>query len=720
MREIEILAPAGSLEAARAAWKAGADAVYIGGQLFGARAYADNPDTEGLLRAIDYAHLHGRKLYLTVNTLLKNDEISSRLYDYLLPFYREGLDAVLVQDTGVLVFLRENFPGLPLHASTQMTVTGPRHAGFLKGLGVARIVAPRELSLKELQSMKEQTAMELEVFVQGALCYCYSGQCLMSSMIGGRSGNRGRCAQPCRLDYTFRVQGSSRTGALISPRDLCALQSLPDLIDAGVDSLKIEGRMKKPEYAAFTAWLYRRYADLYLEKGRGAFSVRKKDLADLLDLFDRGGFTDGYFFRHNGPEMMTDPQGRPSGRIRSSELSERIEKAFLRENELKEPASGRALISRTRPVSLEVSCGGITALAQAEPALSARSRPLSEADVRKHLTKTGTTPFTFGQLQIQLEEGCFLPVTELNQLRRQALESLEEKMLAGWRRPAPEGPRISQPGPDQAGAGRTAARPALCALVSSQAQLDVVIRSGNVCRVYVNDEGDDAWLRGAADACGRAGIPFFVGLPNIVRDSFPQTGRERMGFYRSLHPQGYLIRSLESLFLLEEAGLEGTRIADCCIYHMNDLAGNLGQKYFDILTLPLELNKKELDGLQFYQQAEMIGFGYFPVMISAQCLVKNCASCRHEPGLYYLRDRRHMLLPVRNVCSSCCNIIYNPVPLFLPEAMQPMPSGRRPAYCRLQFLDESAQETAAILAAFEGTGNGPQHYTKGHYNRGVM
>ena len=296
----EVLAPAGSYESFHAAIAAGADAVYLAGNLFGARAFAQNFSEEELLHVIDEAHLHGRKIYLTVNTLLKEKELEEKLYTYLEAYYNEGLDAVIVQDYGVLRFIRQHFPGLALHASTQMTVTGPEGASLLADYGVERVVPARELSLKEVETIKKATQMEMECFVHGALCYCYSGQCLMSSMIGGRSGNRGQCAQPCRLPYTYK----GKNGYLMSLKDICTLESIPDLIEHGIDSFKIEGRMKKPEYVAGVTAMYRKYTDLYLEHGREKFRVKKSDLEELMDLYNRGGFHSGYYFVHNGPEML--------------------------------------------------------------------------------------------------------------------------------------------------------------------------------------------------------------------------------------------------------------------------------------------------------------------------------------------------------------------------------------------------------------------------------
>ena len=307
-QEIELLSPAGSYEGFEAAIGAGADAVYVGGPDFGARAYAQNFTQEELIRAIRTAHIHGRKLYLTVNTLLKNREIREKLFDSLKPLYEAGLDAVIVQDLGVFQFIRRNFPDMHIHASTQMAVTGPEGMKFLEEQGAARVVAARELSLEELAAMHKESSIEIEAFVHGALCYSLSGQCLMSSILGGRSGNRGRCAQPCRLPYQVR-KGEDRkfpkTEDLcpLSLKDICTLDILPEIVEAGVMSLKIEGRMKQPGYTAGVTGMYRKYLDILLEN-RQNYQVTDKDRKYLLDIFNRGGSCTGYYKQHNGPSMM--------------------------------------------------------------------------------------------------------------------------------------------------------------------------------------------------------------------------------------------------------------------------------------------------------------------------------------------------------------------------------------------------------------------------------
>lgn len=330
-KRVEILAPAGSYDSMRAAMNAGCDAVYIGGSSFGARAYADNPDEELLLKAIDEAHIRGKKLYLTVNTLLKEKELAGRLYDYLEKFYRQGLDAVIVQDVGVLNFIHRNFPDLPIHASTQMTLTMAQGANLLKEYGVSRLVTSRELSLKEIRAIRDNTDLEIESFVHGALCYCYSGQCLMSSLIGGRSGNRGRCAQPCRMPYRLYMEEECLTGRqeiyLLSPKDINTLAIIPELVEAGIDSFKIEGRMKGPEYAAVTSYIYRKYLDLYYSLGKEGYASFisgeefREDMQRLQDVYNRGGFSQGYAKTYHGKDMMSlnrpNHSGVYVGRVRS-------------------------------------------------------------------------------------------------------------------------------------------------------------------------------------------------------------------------------------------------------------------------------------------------------------------------------------------------------------------------------------------------------------------
>lgn len=298
MRHVEILAPGGSKEAIYAAVYSGADAVYAGIDRFSARAFAHNPTVDEMCEILDFAHLHGKKIYLTANTLLTEEELEGSFYTQLRPLYEYGLDAVIVQDFGVMEFVRQHFPDLDIHASTQMTLLTGEAGKLLQPYGVTRLVPARELTVGEIAQMRTQTDQEIEVFVHGALCYCYSGQCRMSEVIGGRSGNRGMCAQPCRLSYTVEdvESGAVQRGCFLSPADMCTLGRVDELIRAGVDSFKIEGRMKKPEYAAFTSHLYRLYADAALYGRTVEDREVKRDIRRLADIYNRGGFSEGYLF----------------------------------------------------------------------------------------------------------------------------------------------------------------------------------------------------------------------------------------------------------------------------------------------------------------------------------------------------------------------------------------------------------------------------------------
>ena len=300
-QKIELLAPAGNFACFKAAINAGADAIYLGGEKFGARAYAGNFSKEEIIEALRIAHLFERKIYLTVNTLVKESEFEE-LVPYLAPLYEAGLDGAIVQDVGVLKCLRENFPNLALHASTQMTTTGIYGASYLKRLGVCRVVPARELSLDEIVDIKGKTGLEVECFIHGAMCYAYSGQCLFSSILGGRSGNRGRCAGPCRLPYTDE---KGKTLYPFSLKDMYTLSMLPELIRAGIDSFKIEGRMKSPEYVAGVTATYKKYIDMYLKNPDKPYRVFAEDEQLLKELYIRSDICSGYYHKHNDKSMVT-------------------------------------------------------------------------------------------------------------------------------------------------------------------------------------------------------------------------------------------------------------------------------------------------------------------------------------------------------------------------------------------------------------------------------
>lgn len=430
-RHIELLAPAGGREAFYGAVHAGADAVYLGGEKFGARAYADNFTTEELLECIRYGHIHGCRSYLTVNTLMKEPELAE-MTEALTPLYEAGLDGVIVQDIGALQVIRQHFPQLELHASTQMTITGPAGAALQKELGVTRVVPARELSLQEIKQLKAESGMEVEAFIHGAMCYCYSGTCLLSSILGGRSGNRGRCAQPCRLSYGTDSPGASvhrKEYYPLSLKDMCTIEHLPELLESGIDSFKIEGRMKKPEYAAGVTAIYRKYIDRYLSHPTEPFTVEKRDLDALSGLYIRSQRQDGYYFRQNGREMVT--LGSPSYSGSDEEYLRQIRQKYIEEKKRIEIwmraifvcGQEARICMGTEECQVEVS-GSLV-----EPA---QNRPVLEADIRRQLQKLGDSCFALGRLEIQTDEKGFYSLKEINALRREVVRRLEDQIIAGY------------------------------------------------------------------------------------------------------------------------------------------------------------------------------------------------------------------------------------------------------------------------------------------------
>lgn len=747
-KRVEILAPAGSFDSMKAAVAAGADAVYMGGPRFGARAYADNPDEAGVLEAIDYVHLHGCRLYMTVNTLVKERELAE-LYGYLLPYYRQGLDAAIVQDMGVFSMIREYFPELPVHASTQMTVTGAEGAALMMQMGASRIVTARELSLEEIRRIYRETGAEIESFVHGALCYCYSGQCLFSSLIGGRSGNRGRCAQTCRLPFEvmgqnppfYREKETSGRGCsglnrrdekyVLSLKDLCTLDILPDILEAGVYSLKIEGRMKSPRYTAGVVRLYRKYVDRYLEYGRRGYRVEEADRRELLDLFDRGGQTDGYYRRQNGREMVVMKE-KPAFRPENRELYQYLDRTYV-EAEKKEAITGLARVKEGEPLALSVAyedrlLGRVcTASAEGAVVLPAKNQPMTAERIEKQLKKTGNTPFYVEKIETEMDGTPFVPVQELNELRRRALDALLEEILRPWRRE--EG---TQKPSEKSGPAReeTAPSSSLELVVSLERPdcLQTVLSCREVSAVYLDsgEFGAEQWAE-AVSGCHGASKECWLILPHIFRErarTYFLENRERLekaGF------DGFVIRSWEEIAMVRE-WFPGLPVRmDFGIYTMNQRAEEWIRRMAPELpmgfTLPVELNSREL-AERGCAGREMVVYGSLPVMVSAQCVKKTVEACTKKPETLWLRDRKGKKFPVRNHCRFCYNTIYNSSPLsLLGERQRVLELG--PSAIRLAFTGEDSRETARILGSFaDGFLLGQEaeisgDFTKGHFRRGV-
>ncbi len=730
----ELLAPAGSLESLRAAVNAGADAVYIGGGRFSARAYAENPAEEELLEGIEYCHLRGRKLYLTVNTLLKEEELERDLTPFLLPFYEHGVDAVLVQDFGVLSFLREHFPKLALHASTQMSVTTPAGARFLAKQGVTRVVPARELSAAEISEIVKKSGIEVEVFIHGAMCVCYSGRCLLSSMLGGRSGNRGRCAQPCRLPWQPADASPGRKETCqLSMRDLCALDFLPDLIDAGVSSFKIEGRMKSPEYTAGVVSVYRYYLDLYEDRGREGYRVRPEDRDFLRDLFNRGPFSGGYFYEHNGSDMLAQkrPDHADTQRKRLTAVKDRkIRERFLKEN-CKVKINGELRIFAGNPVILKLRTAEDPALCcEAEGGIPApaRTSPLTAYEAERQIRRCGDSAFEMDQLDVQLDDGLFLPVAALNDLRRKALAALAQRILDA-RNPyllkskARKAPISLKEAPVKA-----EALPDTQILVTLPGQLtallDWIRRTERkpliiLDSLFLQDQALPDYLRGIGDL----GLRFVLSLPPVARSKDAALFEKEAARKALDSADGFLLHTADQLAWLSEREDGRMRIAEDCLYSFNTEAqAFLRGQGISLMTLPAELNAAELRSLTGPDTVLAV-YGYQPLMQTAQCFSHECGKspCR----ILRLKDRTGTRFPVLCRCNVCCNTIYNSVPLWLGSCREEI-DRLRPAALRLSFTVETAQETDKMLERYRACFyDGASAYddtqigTRGHFKRGV-
>lgn len=712
-RDVEILAPAGSMECLRAAVAAGADAIYLGGTKFGARAYAQNLSEEDLVQAIEYVHIHGRKIYMTVNTLLKDRELNE-LYAYLLPYYKAGLDGVIVQDIGAVKFIGEYFPEMPVHASTQMTITNTLGADFLKRYGITRVVPARELSLKEIRDMKKQTGLEMECFVHGALCYCYSGQCLLSSMIGGRSGNRGQCAQPCRLPY--QTEGK-KPADLMSLKDLCTIDILPELIDAGIDSFKIEGRMKQPEYVYTVVKMYRKYADHYLKlqkegKGKSSYHVSEADKRELLATYQRRGYCEGYYYQHNGKDMVSLKRPK-NGRDGSAE-----EKPW-QDIKVQEKINGILTLSVGNRAKLTVSCGDVTVECIGQEVQAAQKQPLDPARIEKQMRKTGNTEFTFDNLEILIEGNVFLPMQALNELRREGIEELTEQIQMQYRREeAGCGMKTATAGfdSDADGVTETAGKKECCisASVQNKAQLDTAVNS-KIRYIYL--EEDVEFER-------EDGVQYFLAMPYIFREN---TIKRYEKMYTEIEKKydGILIRNWESYAWLKRHEYQKEIRSDYNLYIFNrKTKEELRRLGIARGTASVELNDRELARIGIEEQV-FIAYGYQPVMISAGCIQKTSASCDGKGGVLSISDRYQKKFAVRRYCRDCYNVMYNSAPLFLADKAEEV-HALAPAELRLDFTTESSGQVKEICHAYtlafeKGCKIEPpmQDYTRGHFKRGV-
>ena len=707
---LEVLAPAGDPEIFTRVIDAGADAVYFGGSAFGARAYATNFTLESAEASIRYAHARGKKAYLTVNTLLKNLEMEKELYPYLKSYYEMGLDAVIVQDYGVFTMVRDCFPDLALHCSTQMSLCTPYGASFLQEQGAHRVVTAREISLEEIREIYDATGMEIETFVHGALCVCYSGQCLMSSMIGGRSGNRGRCAQPCRLNYDVMNTNGKKMklpGAYpISPKDLCGVADLPALSEAGVYSLKIEGRMKQGDYAEGVVSVYRKYVDRFLSDPKAPYRVEDSDMEILLGLGNRNGFTNSYYYKRNETDLISFTDS--AHRNQKMTDSQRKEKCRL---DIR--GSFRAALGEPMELTVSTMDGAHTCIATGAVVEAAKNQGATEASIQKQLNKSGNTPYVFRELRISCEDGVFLPNALLNELRRDALEQLEAQMVQVPHKEALPLQEVAHT------SVQTPLLPGTFVTVRSEEQLSVVLKKAYITYVGLDTSLTLASKSSYIDLVERihaSGKKAVFLMPAIFRkNTYPRVN----GVIDDAVFDYYMATTMDSLGFLKERLPGAFILADARLYTYSDRTQDaFGASGIAANTIPYELNRGELQHRK-NENSFFTVYGYTPLMYMANCTHKNCQGCDHVPGRMILRDRYGNPFTMVNSCEICTNILYNYLPTNLIGEADA--STLRALGDRLDFTLESAKDVEVILKQYEtkSRDNTTQAYTKGHYGRGV-
>ncbi len=801
----ELLSPVGSMESLRAAVNNGADAVYLGGKQFGARAYANNFGLTELAEAMDYCHLRGVKVYVTVNTIYKDSERQA-LLQFVHSLYTMGADALILQDLGAAEEIHRLFPDLPLHASTQLTANSRQDVEALQQLGFQKVVLSRELNLAEIKTIASQVDVELETFIHGALCVSYSGQCIMSSMLGGRSGNRGRCAQTCRLPFgLYEGYTKKAEGHLLSTKDIETIAILPQLIESGIASFKIEGRMKTPEYVAGVTAIYRKYMDLYA-KNPAEYAVEEADQKRLLQLFNRGGFSEGYYFTHSGLDMMSpkrpkswglklgfvDSYDKKHGRVtirtrepmvpgdgieiwtqsephvgsninkasRAGEVISLSMQGDIQKNDVVYKTNDKALNdflkttyakdTRTKaiygaffakpgsPMTLKVWDGdGNEGFAVGAVAQEAQNQPLSEEKLKSQLSKTGGTSFAMEEMTITTEGNLYVPMGELNQLRRDAIADLEKKLLEKSHRKGLEKlPKV------QVQNAQFYYEKMLTVLVTTHAQFMAAVTHSSIGRLYVeiNQETEPLFDEMIAKA-HRVGIALYAALPRVFRAYGKKRYEALLNHLSQSELDGFLVRSLGQLEDCRKTGKQLVVDFSLNAFNSADVAFWKEQQVQSVCLSP-EMNLTEINEAAT-RQCEMVIYGHLPLMTTHQCPIGNFAGnkesgmycdLRHNGGQWYLKDRKGEEFPLLTDCELCVCSVLNGKPLFTLKFFEELlatPTGS----VRLQFTLEDAAQTDRIIEAHESALEdwvdlkpavrsliremGDKGSTKGHYFRGI-
>ena len=671
---MELLSPAGNYESLESAVKAGADAVYVGGSQFSARRNAKNFTEEEMEKALTLCHLHGVKLYVAVNILIKEAEFSAAVA-YAKKLIELGVDGIIVQDLGLLCAIREMSDEIFINASTQMTVASTEGVNFARNLGADRVVLARELGLNEIKSIKENTEnIQLEAFVHGALCMGWSGQCLLSSVIGGRSGNRGLCAQPCRLNYTLLRDGKavSKNVPLLSLKDICLADRLNKL-EPYVDSLKIEGRMKSPEYTAAVTALYKKAL---------MGEVAPEEIEKTLSFFSRGGSSDGYFEGRKFERMMDYRASEKVGATRQDAVKLK-EEDFARRRGISFVLSAGV----GEPLRLVACCDGFSASATGdvlEPAI----KDFDEMRAKAQLEKLGDTAFYAENIDINCKDNPFVPVSAINALRREVCAEISEKICASYKKEVKETPKLSK-------TTRSRGVPKLIIEVNTEEQLTAAKEFD--CEIVTSYELSK---RVSSD---------FVICPAVKKE----------GEQGKINATKIIAQNVGQLdFGYEVYGGERLNVTNSASCQL------LSSKGVKRVTLSPELNIKEIKEITKNTQVptEVIAYGRLPVMVMENCVIKSQGYCQKSGGYYELSDRMGERFPI--ICENCRNILLNSVPIYMADKAADLMSLNVDAL-RLKFTTETAQEVKKVISAYKDalSGKTPKgifdKITRGHFYRGA-
>ena len=671
---MELLSPAGNYENLISAVRSGADAVYIGGAAFSARRNAKNFTDDEIVAACDFCHLYGVKLYVAVNILIKESEMEDAL-SYVKFLIESGVDGIIIQDLGLMTQARKMSPEIFINASTQMSIGSHNGVNIAKKLGADRVVLARELGLCEIKSIKEKTDIELETFVHGALCMSWSGQCLMSSVIGGRSGNRGLCAQPCRLNYTLLCDGKkvSENIPLLSLKDICLANEL-DKLSGVVDSLKIEGRMKSKEYTASVTSLYKK---AILGK------ITQDEIDKALSFFSRGGSTVGYF---NGRQLDKMMDYEVSGKV----SAERADVVALNEEDLskKTPISMTLDVSVGEKVVLYASALNFEAAVCGDVLEEAR-KEFDENRIKEQLGKLGDTPFSAGDITINKSGNPFLSVSLVNSLRREACARIEKQICASFK-------KNTKPLEKKESVYRRRITPKLVIEVTTKEQLDACKKMGDfeIVTGYELSKTVDTEFS-MCPAVDKEGETTHISAGKIMVQNIGQ------------------IDDKKELFGGERLNI--TNSYSC------EVARDLG---FKRVTLSPELNMKEIKEITNNTdiETEVIAYGHLPLMVMENCVIKSQRNCSKAGGRYELLDRKGEKFPI--ICENCKNILLNSVPIYLADKGEDLLSLNVDAI-RLKFTKEDKKTTQEVIKAYQDAllFKTPKavfsKITRGHFYRGV-